>query len=89
MAVGIDLGTSRPENTSSLLSNPGTTTVLPRTQIDVNDGAGKSLALLKGGASLKSLVSGLNTLGVSPRDLITILQAVKTAGALQAEIVVQ
>jgi flagellar P-ring protein FlgI len=70
------------------LSN-GTTQVLPRTQIDVNDGAGKSLALLKGGTSLKSLVSGLNTLGVSPRDLITILQAVKTAGALQAEIVVQ
>jgi flagellar P-ring protein precursor FlgI len=41
------------------------------------------------GASLQSLVSGLNTLGVSPRDLITILQAVKSAGALQAEIEVQ
>jgi flagellar P-ring protein precursor FlgI len=67
----------------------GTTTVLPRTQINVDDGSGKSLAMLKGGASLKSLVSGLNTLGVSPRDLITILQAVKSAGALQAEIVVQ
>ncbi len=67
----------------------GTTAVLPRTQINVDDGAGKSLALLKGGTSLKSLVSGLNTLGVSPRDLITILQAVKGAGALQAEIAVQ
>ncbi len=67
----------------------GTTAVLPRTQINVDDGGGKSLALLKGGTSLKSLVSGLNTLGVSPRDLITILQAVKSAGALQAEIVVQ
>jgi flagellar P-ring protein precursor FlgI len=41
------------------------------------------------GASLQSLVSGLNALGVSPRDLITILQALNTAGALQAEIVVQ
>ncbi len=67
----------------------GTTTVLPRTQLNVDDGGGKSLALLKGGTSLKSLVSGLNTLGVSPRDLITILQAVKSAGALQAEIQVQ
>ncbi|MFM9977334.1 MAG: flagellar basal body P-ring protein FlgI [Sphingomonadaceae bacterium] len=67
----------------------GTTQVLPRTQIDVDDGNGKSLALLRGGTSLQSLVSGLNTLGVSPRDLITILQAVKSAGALQAEIVVQ
>jgi flagellar P-ring protein precursor FlgI len=44
---------------------------------------------LSGATSLKSLVSGLNRLGVSPRDLITILQAVKSAGALQAEIAVQ
>ena len=70
------------------LSN-GTTAVLPRTQIAVDDGGGKSLAMLKDGTSLSSLVSGLNTLGVSPRDLITILQAVKSAGALQAEIEVQ
>lgn len=66
----------------------GTTQVLPRTQINVDDGNGKSLALLEG-ASLKSLVGGLNGLGVSPRDLITILQALRTAGALQAEIEVQ
>jgi flagellar P-ring protein FlgI len=69
------------------LSN-GQTTVVPRTQVQVNDGNGASLAMVSG-ASLQSLVSGLNTLGVSPRDLITILQAVKSAGALQAEIEVQ
>jgi len=67
----------------------GQTTVVPRTQIGVDDGSGRSLAMIGGGSSLKSLVSGLNTLGVSPRDLITILQAVKSAGALQAEIEVQ
>ena len=67
----------------------GTTAILPRTQVSVDDGSGKSLAIIDGGTSLKSLVSGLNRLGVSPRDLITILQAVKTAGALQAEIEVQ
>jgi flagellar P-ring protein precursor FlgI len=66
----------------------GQTQVVPRTQISVDDGGGKSLAML-GGTSLRSLVSGLNALGVSPRDLITILQAVKSAGALQAEIEVQ
>jgi flagellar P-ring protein FlgI len=66
----------------------GQTTVVPRTQVQVDDGSGASLALVNG-ASLQSLVSGLNTLGVSPRDLITILQAVKSAGALQAEIEVQ
>ncbi|TFI59614.1 flagellar basal body P-ring protein FlgI [Sphingomonas parva] len=67
----------------------GQTVVLPRTSIDVNDGNGASLAMVGGGSSLKSLVGGLNALGVSPRDLITILQALKTAGALQAEIQVQ
>lgn len=67
----------------------GQTKVLPRTRIDVDDGSGRSLAMLGGGTSLKSLVSGLNALGVSPRDLITILQALRSAGALQAEIEVQ
>lgn len=67
----------------------GETVVLPRTQIDVDDGNGRSLAMLDGGASLSALVSGLNALGVSPRDLITILQTLRTAGALQAEIEVQ
>ncbi|MHA6721110.1 flagellar basal body P-ring protein FlgI [Sphingomonas sp. RS6] len=69
------------------LSN-GQTTVVPRTQVQVDDGNGASLAMVNG-PSLQTLVSGLNTLGVSPRDLITILQAVKSAGALQAEIEVQ
>jgi flagellar P-ring protein precursor FlgI len=70
------------------LSN-GQTTVLPRTEIRADDGGGASLAMVGGGASLQSLVSGLNALGVSPRDLITILQALSSAGALQAEILVQ
>jgi len=66
----------------------GQTAVLPRTRVAVDDGGNASLAMVEG-ASLRSLVAGLNTLGVSPRDLITILQAIKTAGALQAEIAVQ
>jgi flagellar P-ring protein precursor FlgI len=67
----------------------GETVVLPRTQVSVDDGSGRSLALLSSGANLRSLVTGLNALGVSPRDLITILQAIRAAGALQAEIEVQ
>ncbi len=66
----------------------GQTQVLPRTQVSVDDGGGASLAMVEG-ASLRSLVSGLNALGVSPRDLITILQALRGAGALQADIEVQ
>jgi flagellar P-ring protein FlgI len=44
---------------------------------------------LRNGASLSSLVAGLNSLGVTPRDMISILQSIKSAGALQAEIEVQ
>jgi len=78
----------RPQVSQPAPLSNGETTVVPRTQVQVDDGGGASLALVNG-ASLQSLVSGLNTLGVSPRDLITILQAVKSAGALQAEIEVQ
>lgn len=66
----------------------GRTAVVPRTALAVEDGRGKGLARLAG-ASLQDLVAGLNALEVSPRDLITVLQALKAAGALQAEIEVR
>ena len=44
------------------------------------------MVALEPGVTLKDLVDGLNALGVGPRDLIGILQAIKAAGALQAEI---
>lgn len=66
----------------------GETAVVPRTAVEVDDGSGASLAMVQG-ATLTQLVASLNMLGVSPRDLITILQAIKAAGALQAEIEVQ
>lgn len=64
----------------------GQTAVAPRSQIQVDEEKGKQLVVLKSGASLQTLVKGLNALGVSPRDMISILQAIKAAGALQAEI---
>ncbi len=67
-------------------SNTGATAVVPRTDITVDEGADRKMAVLAEGVSLQELVSGLNTLGIGPRDLITILQAIKAAGALQAEI---
>ena len=70
----------------SPFSNTGTTTTVPRTQIEVDEGQGKKLAVVKNGVSLQELVNGLNALGIGPRDMITILQAVKAAGALQADI---
>ncbi len=64
----------------------GTTTVVPRTDIQVDVDKDKKVALLKESVSLQDLVSSLNALGVGPRDIITILQSIKAAGALQAEI---
>lgn len=63
----------------------GETVVVPRTKIGVQED-GKQLAIVKEGVSLQQLVDGLNALGLSPRDLIAILQAIKAAGAIQAEI---
>ena len=65
----------------------GDTVVVPRTRVEVEEDNG-NMVLLEEGVSLQELVAGLNALGVGPRDLIGILQAIKAAGALQAEIVV-
>jgi flagellar P-ring protein precursor FlgI len=67
-------------------STGGQTVVVPRTNVAVDETKGRKLALVDGSISLKELVDGLNALGVSPRDMISILQAIKAAGALQAEI---
>lgn len=58
---------------------------LPRTDITVDEEM-RELGVLEGSVTLRELVDGLNALGVSPRDMITILQTIKAAGALQAEI---
>ncbi len=63
----------------------GQTRVVPRTRIGVQED-GKRLAVVREGVSLQQLVDGLNALGIGPRDLISILQAIKAAGAIQADI---
>ncbi|MBR1219750.1 flagellar basal body P-ring protein FlgI [Bradyrhizobium sp. U87765 SZCCT0131] len=63
----------------------GRTVVTPNTRVGVQED-GKKLALVKDGVSLQQLVDGLNGLGIGPRDLISILQAIKAAGAIQADI---
>jgi flagellar P-ring protein precursor FlgI len=67
-------------------SMQGETVVVPRTDIEVDEETGRQLIIVRDGVSLEVLVSGLNALGVGPRDMISILQAIKAAGALQAEI---
>ena len=67
-------------------ANVGTTQVVPRTEIAIDEGAENRLTIVDGGVTLQDLVNGLNALGIGPRDLITILQAIKSAGALNADI---
>lgn len=54
--------------------------------IDVDEDTDSRLSVLDTGVNLQELVDGLNALGVTPRDLISILQAIKASGALQADI---
>lgn len=63
----------------------GRTVVTPRSAVNVSED-GRKLALVKNGVSLQELVDGLNGLGIGPRDLIGILQAIKAAGAIEADI---
>ena len=67
-------------------SEQGTTEIVARTDVQINNADDVRLGILDTGVSLQDLVTGLNKMGVSPRDIITILQAIKTAGALQADI---
>lgn len=64
----------------------GETTVIPNTEITAGEEIETQLAVISSGVSLQELVDGLNMLGIGPRDMISILQAIKAAGALQAEI---
>ncbi len=64
----------------------GQTEIVDRTRIQTDDDGENRMTLLKDGVTLQDFVNGLNALGIGPRDMITILQAVKVAGALQAEI---
>jgi flagellar P-ring protein precursor FlgI len=64
----------------------GQTAVVPRTDIQVDEQSNNRLAVMNSGVTLQELVPSLNALGVGPRDMIAILQSIKAAGALQAEI---
>jgi len=81
--------TETPEVSQPGALSNGTTTTVDRTRIDVNDSKDKKLGILTGNVTLRDLVASLNALGVGPRDMITILQAIKAAGALQADLQVR
>jgi flagellar P-ring protein precursor FlgI len=59
--------------------------VVPKSEVTIKEEK-RQLTLVPEGASIGDVVQGLNALGVSPRDLISILQAIRQAGALSAEL---
>jgi flagellar P-ring protein FlgI len=79
--------TEKPKVSQPLPLSDGKTVVTPQTEIDANEQGGQLSVI--GGTSLRSLVAGLNRIGLKPPGIIAILQAIKTAGALQADLVVQ
>lgn len=78
--------TDMPLVSQPLPFSGGETVVATETLIDVEEETDTKLTVLDTGINLQELVDGLNSLGVTPRDLISILQAIKASGALQAEI---
>jgi flagellar P-ring protein FlgI len=66
----------------------GETAIVPRTSLQVTEDKGGGLSLLKESASIGDVVKALNAIGVTPRDLIGIMQAIKAAGALSGELTV-
>jgi flagellar P-ring protein FlgI len=79
--------TETPQVSQPAPFSQGRTTVVPRTQIEA-DQQGGTMAIVHG-ANLRTLIGGLNQIGLKPAGIIAILQAIKSAGALQADLVVQ
>jgi flagellar P-ring protein FlgI len=73
------------ESTGPIVTPGGATVVTPESSIAVKE-EGKSLMIIPSGADLGEVVKALNAIGATPRDLISILQSIRTAGALQADL---
>ncbi|MGC8719795.1 MAG: flagellar basal body P-ring protein FlgI [Thermodesulforhabdaceae bacterium] len=77
--------TEKPYVSQPLPFSQGQTAVVPQTTVEVKEQKAH-LAIVGGGVTISQVVEGLNALGATPRDLINILQAIKAAGAIQAEL---
>lgn len=78
-------GFGRQFGNQTIVAPGGQTVVTPETKIAAAEEK-KQLMLVPKGITIQEVVKGLNAIGVSPRDLITILQTIKAAGALQADL---
>jgi flagellar P-ring protein precursor FlgI len=83
--LSITISESAMVSQPSPLAEQGETVVVPRTDISVEEQQA-NLMVVDGGATIGELVGALNAIGVTPRDLISIFQSIKAAGALQADL---
>jgi flagellar P-ring protein precursor FlgI len=86
--ITVRIGTEYDVSQPSVLSKTGETTVVPRTSVEVKERKVESI-VLPDGATIEEVVRGLRAVGASARDIISILQAIKAAGALAAELEMQ
>jgi flagellar P-ring protein FlgI len=86
--VTVRIGTEYEVSQPSVLSKTGETAVVPQTTVEVNERKPESV-ILPDGATVEEVVRGLRAVGASARDIISILQAIKAAGALAADLEMQ
>jgi flagellar P-ring protein precursor FlgI len=79
--------TEQPEVSQPAPLSGGTTTVVPRTDIAISE-EGSRMFLFEPGITLNEIVRAVNQVGAAPGDLVAILEALKVAGALRAELLV-
>ncbi|MBA3438772.1 MAG: flagellar basal body P-ring protein FlgI, partial [Pyrinomonadaceae bacterium] len=86
--VTVRIGTEYEVSQPSILSKTGETVTVPRTTVEVKEREPVSV-VLPDGATIDEVVRGMRAVGVSARDIISILQAIKAAGALSADLEMQ
>ncbi len=79
--------TERPEVSQPGAFSGGETAVVPRTDIEVEQGDGR-MFLFDAGVSLNEIIQAVNQVGAAPGDLVAIMEALKEAGALRAQLIV-
>ena len=84
-SLSVDVATTLAVSQPSPFSKTGTTQVVPETSISVNDPEAKSIRL-ENGADVNELLRGLHAIGATAHDIVAILQAIKAAGGLQADL---
>lgn len=89
LKIEIDTRYAVSQPRDGIFGSPGIqTAVVPETNISVSEGIGKPLSMPEG-TTVDELVAALNKINMSTRDIITILQAIKTAGALHANLIIE